>query len=94
MHLVALAERERLSREASQSLSQRVVEPFDVVGLTFLFTDRPVMPDRNYGFVGVPEVGVSSSCAVAFGQAAPKDAAGHLASVSDGKSDNLAGAAA
>ena len=94
VHLVTLAERERLSRKASQSLPQRVVELLDVIGLAFLFTDGPVVPIRNHRFVSVPKVRVGTSCAVTFGQATPEDAAGCLASVADGESDDLTSSAA
>ncbi len=44
VHLVFLAEAECLAHQASKSLTQRVVEAFDVIGLTFFFAHRQGLP--------------------------------------------------
>ncbi len=40
--------------KAGQSLPERVVEAFNMAGLPFAFSGRPVMPLRNHALVSAP----------------------------------------
>ncbi len=94
VHLRALGKRERLADKAGQSLPERVVEAFNMAGLPFAFSGRPVMPCGNHVVVGAPQVGIGSFVSVAFGQSLPQLPTCPLAAVADGTGDNLAGAPA
>jgi hypothetical protein len=94
VHEAAFAEGERLTDESCQPLSQRVVEPLDVIGFSFVLVDRPVMPFGNHCKIGFPEVGVGSFITIAFGYPAPEQLAGHFASIAQRVSDYLPRSAA
>jgi hypothetical protein len=89
VHLVFLAEAECLAHQASKSLTQRVVEAFDVIGLTFFFTHGPVLPLGKDGAIRLPEVSVGSLGTVGFGNATPKHTASGFTSVAQSAGDDL-----
>jgi hypothetical protein len=53
-----LGERQRFADETGQTLSQRVVEAFDVMGFPALFRNRLVPLRRDHAFVGLILIGV------------------------------------
>lgn len=56
VHFVRFRKRKRLSDEPGQTLTQRVVEPLNVAGLTVAFAGRPMLFLRHDLLVGIPEV--------------------------------------
>lgn len=52
-------EREGLAHQATTPLTQRVVEPLDMTGLTTLLTNGSVALGRQNRCVGLPEIGVT-----------------------------------
>lgn len=94
MHLLGLAERERLAHEPRQPLAQGIVEALDVVGLPAAFAYRNVLRFGNNLLVSVPEVRERHGTAQKWRHLLPEQAAGRFAAVSNRKSDDLACAAA
>ena len=91
VHLLAFRERERLSREASQSLAQGTVPALHVSGLAALLTHWSVSILREDLPVALPKVAVERPLSVAFGNTPPKLPTGLLAPVTDGVGHDLAG---
>ena len=94
MHEVGLGERERLAHETRHPLAQCQVEPFDVIGLSFVFTTSPMLFSRQNGLISLPEVAVESASSVALGNLVPQSATGLLAAVTVMPGDHLSGSSA
>lgn len=94
VHLVRLAERERLPDETRQTLPQRVVEALDMVGLAAALAAGDVLVLRDHLLVRLPKVGERHRSAQSRRDALPQQAARLLAPVANSVGDNLACAAA
>ncbi len=94
VHRLRLAERERLADEPSQSLTQRVVEAFYMVGLAAALAARRVLPLRHHLLIGFPEVREGRRVPQSPWHPLPEQPAGLLAPVAEGVGDDLARPAA
>lgn len=89
VHRVRLGKRQRAPHKTAQSLTQNVVEPFNMTRLPLTFTRRPMLFCGKHLGIRLPEVGEQKAPLVAFRDALPQNAARLLASIPDGVSDDL-----
>jgi len=94
VHFLCFRERERLSHEASQPLTQNVVEALNMARLPRALPGRSVLGFRQHLGISCPEVGVKQAYFVSAGNALPQQAAGLLAPAAEGVSNDLASATA
>ena len=59
MHPLALRERQGFTHEASQTLPERIVEPFDVGRLPGFFAHRVMLLTRNHLLICLPKVAIA-----------------------------------
>ena len=94
MHFVTFTEGQCLSHQTGHSLAQRIVKALDMAGLPIAFVRGDMLLGRKHDFIGFPEIRIQNALPVSNRNALPKNAASRLATVADGKSDDLTTAAA
>jgi hypothetical protein len=71
VHQIALGEGSRLPREAVESLPQRQISVFPLVGLFALLADRHMLLLKHYLPICLPEIAEAGGRPVIFGHAFP-----------------------
>jgi hypothetical protein len=93
MHDRRFGEGQRFPHEASEPLSQGVVEPLDMIGLSTAFPGPRMLIGRQDRGISFPEVMKTMGGTVGGGDRIPKALAGLETAVTDGKGDHLPRAA-
>ncbi len=91
VHLVRLAEGERLPNEARKPLPQSVDPTLDVRSLAFLLAGGFVLLVGDHPLVSLPQVAVTGRLLVAFGDRLPQTLTGCPAALARDESHHLAG---